>query len=102
VMHGHAKKRIKFNGIKPFFVQPWQFGTSEDGPDNEKKQTGWWCKRLPKLIPTGTLDGSTARSSVHMASPGENRGTERSRFFPGMAAAIAKQWGSYVEERIAA
>lgn len=82
--------------VKPFYVQPWHFGTSEDGPDNEKKRTGFWCRGLPKLRPTGTLDGSTARDSVHKAPPGANRGTERSRFFPGMAAAMAAQWGGAV------
>ncbi|SCZ73451.1 hypothetical protein SAMN04488118_11727 [Epibacterium ulvae] len=94
VMHRYAKERINFGDVKPFYVQPWQFATTEGGPDNEKKRTGFWCRNLPKLTPTGTLDGSTARDSVHKASPGEDRGAERSRFFPGMAAAMADQWGS--------
>lgn len=93
IMHKYAKERINFNGVKPFYVQPWMFGADEDGPDNEKKRTGFWCRGLPKLEPTGTLDGSTARNSVHHASPGEDRATERSRFFPGMARAMAQQWG---------
>lgn len=96
VMHKHAKARINFGGVAPFYVQPWHFGTDEAGPDNEKKRTGFWCKGLPPLQRTGTLDGSTARDSVHMASPGKNRATERSRFFPGMAAAIADQWSRHV------
>lgn len=93
VMHKHAKARIDFGDVKPFYVQPWQFAEDEDGPDNEKKRTGFWPKNLPPLEPTGTLDGTTARNSVHHASPGEDRATERSRFFPGMAKAIALQWG---------
>jgi len=96
VMHKHAKALIDFNGAKPQFVQPWQFATDPNGPDNEKKRTGFWKRALPDLIPTGTLDGSTARNSVHFASPGENRATERSRFFPGIAAAIAAQWGACI------
>ena len=100
VMHKYAKERINFNGVKPFYVQPWQFADDEDGPDNEKKRTGFWCRNLPKLEPTGSLDGSTARNSVHFASPGEDRATERSRFFPGMAKAMADQWGSYGEKNL--
>lgn len=95
VMHKYAKERINFGTVKPFYVQPWQFGSEEQGPDNEKKRTGFWCKGLPKLQPTGTLDGTTARNSVHFASPGADRATERSRFFPGMAQAMADQWGGH-------
>ncbi len=93
IMHRHAKKRI--TNFKPAAqtVQPWQFGTDESGPDNEKKRTCFWLRNLPKLTQTGSLDGSTARDSVHKASPGPDRWKERSRFFPGIAAAMAEQWG---------
>lgn len=95
VMHRHAKERIA--NYQPFAqsVQPWQFGTDPAGPDNEKKRTCFWLRGLPNLKPTGTLDGSTARDSVHKASPGAQRATERSRFFPGIADAMAAQWGGY-------
>lgn len=98
VMHKHAKARINFGDVKPFYVQPWQFADDEAGPDNEKKRTGFWCRGLPPLAPTGDLDGSTARDSVHKAGPGSARATERSRFFPGMAAAMAEQWGSLLPQ----
>ncbi|MBD3805231.1 MAG: hypothetical protein IE919_18625 [Thioclava sp.] len=78
-------------------VQPWQFGTDPDGPDNEKKRTCLWLRSLPRLDPTGTLDGSSARDSVHKASPGPDRWKLRSKFFPGIAAAMADQWGSHAE-----
>lgn len=93
VMHKYAKARI--TNYQPFAqsVQPWQFAQSEDSADNEKKRTCFWLKNLPKLTATGQLDGTTARDSVHKAAPGANRATERSRFFPGMAAAMARQWG---------
>ena len=96
VMHKYAKERIC--NYQPFAqsVQPWQFGTNEHGPDNERKRTCWWLRELPKLVPTGTLDGSTARESVFKAAPGENRQAERSRFFPGMAKAMAEQWAGYL------
>lgn len=93
VMHPHAKARIRNYAPPVRSVQPWQFGTDEAGPDNEKKRTCFWLRNLPPLVPTGTLDGSTARDSVHKARPGADRWKERSRFFPGLAAAMAAQWG---------
>lgn len=102
VMHKHAKARIL--NYEPFAqsVQPWQFGTAEDGPDNVKKRTCFWLRDLPRLTPTGTLDGSTARDEIHKASPGPNRAADRSRFFPGLAHAMADQWGGYATRQIAA
>lgn len=98
VMHPHAKERI--TNYRPFAqsVQPWQFGTDENGPDNEKKRTCLWLRGLPTLTHTGTLDGSTARSSVHQATPGKNRWKIRSKFFPGIAAAMAEQWGQAADQ----
>lgn len=97
VMHKYAKARIRNFFPHSQSVQPWQFGTDPDGPDNERKRTCFWLKRLPKLVPTGTLDGKCARNSVHHASPGANRATERSRFFPGIAAAMSQQWGQAIQ-----
>jgi len=94
VMHRHAKERIRNYQDFAQTVQPWQFGTDEDGPDNEKKRTCLWLKNLPTLKPTGTLDGTTARNSVHSATPGPDRWKQRSKFFPGVAQAMADQWGS--------
>lgn len=86
VMHGHARKII---GRGPdFTVQPWQFG------DNFKKRTCFWTRGLPPLVPTSDLNGSTARPEVHHASPGPDRWKLRSKTYPGIAAAMADQWGS--------
>ena len=101
VMHRHAKQRITNFEPHTQSVQPWQFGTDHAGPDNERKRTCLWLRGLPKLRPTGTLDGTTARDTVHKASPGPNRWKLRSTFFPGLAAAMADQWGGYARERIA-
>ncbi len=99
VMNPHAMQRI-VNYEKPSqTVQPWFFGTDESGPDNEKKRTCFWLRDLPPLKPTGTLDGSTARASVHKATPGKDRWKIRSKFFPGIAAAMAEQWGNYAMEK---
>ncbi len=65
--------------------QPWQFG------HGEVKATCLWLKGLPRLVPTDIVDGRTAR--VHYASPGPDRWKERSRTLPGVAAAMAEQWG---------
>ncbi len=66
-------------------IQPWQFG------HGETKATCLWLKGLPKLVPTDVVDGRSPR--VHYASPGPDRWKERSRTLPGIAAAMAEQWG---------
>lgn len=96
IMHKHAKARIENFEKAAQTVQPWHFGTDQDGPDNEKKRTCLWLRNLPPLVPTGTLDGSTARDSVHKAPPGPQRWKIRSTFFPGIAAAMADQWGNVI------
>ena len=66
-------------------IQPWQFG------HGEVKATCLWLKGLPKLEPTKIVEGRTAR--VHRMPPGPDRWKERSRTLPGIAAAMANQWG---------
>jgi len=66
-------------------IQPWMFG------HGEIKATCLWLKGLPPLVPTDIVDGRTPR--VHFMSPGPNRWKERSRTLPGIAAAMADQWG---------
>ncbi len=66
-------------------IQPWMFG------HGETKETCLWLKGLPKLAPTSIVEGRTPR--VHHASPGPDRWKERSRTLPGIAAAMAMQWG---------
>lgn len=95
IMHPHAKSRIRNFEKQAQTFQPWHFGNRKDGPNNEKKRTCLWLRNLPTLIRTGTLDGTTARDSVHKATPGAKRWKERSRFFPGVAAAMADQWANH-------
>ena len=68
------------------YIQPWEYG------HGEVKKTGLWLKNLPKLVPTDIVDGREAR--VHRMPPGPDRWKERSRTLPGIAAAMAEQWGS--------
>ncbi len=98
VMHKHAKERIENYQPPAQSVQPWQFASDPDSPDNERKRTCFWLHNLPKLKPTGILDGKCSRDSVHKAPPGLDRWKIRSKFFPGMAAAMALQWGEWAEQ----
>lgn len=74
-------------------IQPWQFG------HGETKATCLWLKNLPKLTPTNIVDGREAR--VHREPPGPDRWKNRSRMYPGIAAAMAAQWGGLVQEQAA-
>ena len=67
-------------------VQPWQFG------HGETKSTCLWLKNLPKLEPTNIVDGRADR--IHKMPPSPDRWRERSRTYPGIAAAMAQQWGT--------
>lgn len=94
VMHRHAKSRIRNYRDFAQSVQPWQFGHPET------KRTCLWLKNLPALLPTEIVDGREAR--VHRMPPGPDRWKERSRFFSGIAAAMARQWTDHVEAQVAA
>jgi len=93
VMHKHAKARIR--NYVPFAqsIQPWEFAKSDDCSDNVKKRTCLWLKNLPKLNRTGPLDGSTARDECHKLGPSADRWKLRSKFYKGIADAMAMQWG---------
>ncbi len=66
-------------------IQPFMFG------HGETKATCLWLENLPKLMPTDIVDGREAR--VHRMPPGPDRWKERSRTLPGIAEAMASQWG---------
>lgn len=94
VMHRHAKERIECYMPPAQTVQPWWFG------EPQFKATGLYLRGLPNLQPTKMLTpppkGSEEHkkwSRVHRMRPGPERSKERSRFFPGIAAAMASQWG---------
>jgi hypothetical protein len=91
VMHKHAKQRIQNYEDFAQSVQPWQFGHPE------VKRTCFWLRNLPALQPTNIVDGRQAR--VHRMPPGPDRGRERSRFFTGIAEAMADQWGEYATQQ---
>ena len=68
------------------YIHPWEHGHPET------KKTGLWLKGLPLLRPSCFSDGRQGR--VHRDPPGPDRWKARSRTYPGIAAAMAAQWGS--------
>lgn len=79
-------------------IQPYQFG------DSYEKRTCLWLKGLQKLIPTKIVDIPDRlqfKSEKTMAKwyaeaahlPKEQRALVRSKTFPGIAKAMATQWG---------
>lgn len=67
--------------------QPWNFG------DRETKGICLWLRGLPKLEKTVTIKPDDVKARVWRMPPGPDRQKERSRFFPGVAKAMAEQWG---------
>ena len=92
VMHEYA---IGLTGRgRTQFVQPWWFG------DPYFKATGLELVNLPELHPSHRLTPPRAGtpehkawSAVHRAPPGPDRPRLRSQTYPGIAAAMAAQWG---------
>jgi hypothetical protein len=72
-------------------IQPWMFG------HGETKATCFWLKRLPPLIPTDVVDGREPR--IHFMPPSPDRWKLRSETYPGVAQAMAHQWGGDLTAR---
>jgi len=66
-------------------IQPWMFG------HGETKATCLWLRNLSKLKPTYIVMGREQR--IWKLPPRLDRWRERSRTFPGIADAMANQWG---------
>ena len=80
------------------FINPWQFG------DAFEKKTCLWLKGLPELKPTNIVeipprkrfDSGKSMPSWYAEAwhlPKEERAKLRSKTFPGIARAMAEQWG---------
>jgi hypothetical protein len=72
-------------GKKSQVIQPWQFG------HGETKETWLWLRGLPLLKPTNIVEGREHR--IWKMPPSEKRQELRSKTFPGIAEAMAFQWG---------
>lgn len=70
------------------YIQPWQFG------HGETKKTCLWLKNLPELKPTKIVDGRAQR--VWKMGPSPERSKLRSKTYPGIAKAMAEQWGALI------
>lgn len=83
-------------------IQPYMFG------DDASKKTCLWLKGLPKLEPTAyvqprlvTLCGATYHRWANQTDRGQDRASHsadrwkvRSATYPGIASAMAQQWGA--------
>ena len=78
-------------------INPWQFG------HDASKKTCLWLKNLPLLRPTQTVEpriidgkkrwGNQTDSGQNKLGPSEDRWKIRSATYPGIALAMAQQWG---------
>lgn len=77
-------------------IQPYMFG------DSARKRTCLWLKNLPPLVPTEIVEppkptyvdkSGKKRYFTDSLSPSPERAIIRSKTFPGIAKAIASQWG---------
>jgi len=74
-------------------INPFQFGHTE------QKKTCLFLKGLPPLIETNNVYEEMMklpyreRAKVHSAAPGPERAKLRSKTYPGIAQAMAEQWG---------
>lgn len=70
-------------------IQPWMFGHPV------QKKTCLWLKGLPKLQPTNIVEErqSTKIPGNWFNHGGKERQKNRSKTFPGIAKAMAEQWG---------
>ena len=82
-------------------IQPYMFG------DPARKATCLWLKGLPKLTPTDIVEpiiihyqnGKGTDNPWHMETmklPPKERAKARSKTFPGIAKAMAEQWGGKI------
>lgn len=83
IPHKYALERIgkKYSQI----IQPWQHG------HGETKATCLWLKNLPPLMHSKIVTGRMDR--IHKLPPGPDRWKIRSATYPGIAKAMADQWG---------
>ena len=86
-------------------IQPWQFGHPTT------KTTCLWLKNLPLLKPTNIVEVDKSDVYEYVAKNGHikhdsrlrsrcrtnDRSRYRSKTFPGIAQAIAEQWGTQVK-----
>ncbi len=79
-------------------INPFQFGHPE------QKKTCLWLKNFPKLKETNNVYEHMMtlpikeRTRIHWL--GSNKSKERSKTYPGIADAMAEQWGNYLNQSL--
>lgn len=70
-------------------VQPWMFGHPV------QKKTRLWLKGLPPLAPTDIVEPEVGchEAGTWFMKGGKDRQKNRAKTFPGLARAMAEQWG---------
>jgi hypothetical protein len=88
IMHGHAIERIGRTADQ--YTQPWWFG------EPFTKAAGWWLYGLPNLKREfNKADYEKIEPKCWKMGPSEDREEKRSETEPGVARAVARQWGPY-------
>jgi hypothetical protein len=97
VPHRYARELI---GRPSQYVEPHEFGTLQT------KKTGLWLRGLPPLLAEEDGKAATLALPARDRMPGwwagGGSGHERSRTFPGVARAMAAQWGGMVGQEAVA
>lgn len=96
IMHGHATREHGC-GAPTQIIQPHEHG------EDASKATGLWLRNLPPLTETATVAprmvegrprwANQTDSGQNRLAPSETRSVDRARTYPGIAAAMADQWG---------
>lgn len=84
-----------------FTISPWQFADGPMDEENmEKKRTCFWTKNLPPLLPLRSNNAPAPKRFLKSGKPMNfeecatgNRAKIRAKTFPGIAKAMAEQWG---------
>jgi len=91
IMHKYAIEII--GRRQDQLIQPYMFGHPE------KKATCLWLKGLPPLVPTNNVKEEmlllpkNKQQRLHYLPPSKDRWKLRSMTYPGIAMAMAEQWG---------
>jgi hypothetical protein len=93
IQHRHARELIGVRQTQS--IQPFEFGHPES------KRTCLWLKNLPKLKPTNILpppdcgywENQTPSGQNKLGGDNVKRAAKRARTYPGIANAMAEQWG---------
>ena len=93
IPHKYAVEKIgKYSQV----IQPYMFGHTE------RKATCLWLFGLPDLKETNNVMAEMKKlpkneqQRIHYLPPGKERAKLRSKTFPGIAKAIATQWGDFL------